>query len=503
MIFAQNMEGTRSMVRTLSFLALAFALTFSLTGPRPVASAAERRAPAAQAGSNRLYLSAVIRYSNPSYISPFGVTMFDEISDRTGLSAMVTAGADWAMVNARWVDIEPTEGAAYDFSTIDARLTALASKGIRPLILFDHNPNWAMTRPGNEPQLIRWAIDESKVPRLVAVMQALAQRYNGNNGFPRVDYWAFYGEPDNIEAWGLRGAWPRPATCAPYPANCTFDNPTRYADILTLVSPVIKAANSNAKFMIGALAYESNVPNRFNFRFLEQVLARLATKPGGIRAYIDFVGFNFFPAISTVAPVFNTILDKAAHVRGVLAAAGVPTMPIIVLEMGVWSGYNGTSSPPPYPMDETRQAQFVIKEYPRGLAAGLTMMHYFQPFDVPNYFNWGLFRGWDNANSPKPAYTSYLVAARELANVVYTGAISGGGLEGYTFSREGGTVTVFWGTSGNVTRDFGASCMRTVTRTNQPAQVTDNGAGDGNPAAGTIRISAAANEPVFVSACTP
>lgn len=496
MTFAHSLEGNNSMLRAITFAALAVALTLSLAGPLPQAMAAERQAPAAQAGSNRLYLPGVIRYNNPAYISPFGVTMFDEVSDRTGLTAMANAGADYAMVNARWVDIEPTEGAPYNFSTIDARIQALAGKGIKPLVLFDHNPAWAMSPPSNITAPIRWAVADNKLGRLDAVIRALAERYNGSNGYPRVDYWGFYGEPDNRAAWGFVGTL---TPCPPGTPTCNFNNPAAYADMLARVSPIIKSVNSNAKVMIGALAFENNVPNVFNYQFMDQVLTRLATKPGGITAYLDYVGFNFFPSIGA-NPRFDTLQQKAAAARGVLAARGVPNMPIIVLELGLWTGATGGANPP-YPANETDQARFVVKEYVRGLSAGITQMHFFQPLDVPNYFNWGLFRGTQNANDPKPSYTSYVVVARELDNSLYTGSISAGGLEGYTFSKDGGAVTVFWGTGGNVTRDFAGACVRTVTRTNQPVQVSDNQAGDGNNAAGIIRISAVANEPVFVTNC--
>lgn len=482
MTFVHSLEGNNSMLRAITFAALAAALTLSLAGPLPQAVAANRQAPAAQAGSNRLYLPGVIRYNNPSYISPFGVTMFDEVSDRTGLTAMATAGADWAMTNVKWVDLEPVEGQAYDFSAADARIQALASKGIRPLVLFDHNPPWAMTPPAGNLDPIRYTVRPDKLQRLVNVVQALVTRYNGQSGYPRVDLWAFYGEPDNFWAWGNDGA--------------------AYADMLAAVRPVVRAANSNAKIMIGAMAYEDvrvvvgGNTRGININFLPDMLRQLATKPGGIRGNLDYIGFNFFPISLTKWP---TVREKTATVRQVMSQYGVGDMPIIMLEIGVWSGTTGGQ--PPYAVTETQQAQFLAKELVRGLSAGLTQMHVFQPLDVPNYFNWGLFRGTQNANDPKPAYTSYTVVARELGDSVYTGSISGGGLEGYAFSKEGATVTVFWGTSGNVTRDFGAACVRTVTRTNQPVQVNDNGAGDTNSVVGTIRITAVANEPVFVSMC--
>ncbi len=483
-------EGRGSQLRSLWLIALTLAFTFSLvfggTAPARANTPAVARAPLSVAAAPlqqsdvKLYLPTLTRYDDSSYTSPFGISIYDTINDSTGLARMQTAGADLIFTNARWLDLEPTEGAAYNFSFLDAKAAAAESVGMELVVLFDHSPNWALINTTYP----RSPIKADKYTALVNVVSALATRYNGNNGHPRINYWLFYGEPDNIySGWGNNG--------------------NEYGDMLALVSPVIKAANPMAKVMPGAIAYERftddtvNVPGPFARNFLPTVLARLNTKAGGAAAYIDGIGFNEFGLSPTRWP---TLRDKAATVRQIMAAANVGQLPLIVTELSRNSrGGNAT---------ETTQAQNVLKLYAEGIASNLAQMHWFMVFDdtsqqaalLDNY-TYGLFRG-TNINDPKPSYTAYTVAARELDGARFSRELGVGGTEGYVLIDGPELVTIVWATGSSVDVDFSQSCARVISRLDQVTQVSDGGAGDRDGTAnGRVRLQVTTNEPIIVRNC--
>lgn len=478
------------MLRSFWLIALAvtFILGLGLGGSPAVAESnagavaraplSERLSPQAQTNT-KLYLTSLQRNSDASYKSPFGVSIYDTINDARGLSSMDTAGADMIFTNVKWYDVEYTQG-VYDFSTIDAKAAAAASAGMELVVLFDNNPDWASLNIANP----RGPLKGDMYDDLDRVIQALATRFNGNNGHPAINYWLFYGEPDNIySGWG--------------------SNANDYGDMLARVSPLIRAANSQAWVMPGAVAYERftddtvNAPGPFARNFLPTVLARLNTKPGGAAAYINAVGFNEFGLSPARWP---TLKEKAAAIRQLMTTAGVGSLPIIVTELSRTS--KGTNT-------ETYQAQMVIQLYAQGIAVNIAQLHWFQVFDMVglqppgDVLNaYGLFRD-ENINSPKPSYTAFAVVAREFDGFRYLRNLGVSGTEGYVFFRGSDQLSVVWGTSSAaVNVDFAQTCARRITRLDQVTQITDGAAGDLDGAAnGRVRLQVTQNEPIIVRAC--
>lgn len=483
-------EGRGSQLRSLWSIALTLAFTFSLVfggiAPARANTPGVARAPLSvaaaplQQGNVKLYIPSLTRYDDSSYASPFGISMYDAINNSTGLARMQAAGADLIFTNVKWYDVEYSEGGNYDFSTLDAKAAAADSVGMELVVLFDNNPDWASQVLSNP----RGPLKADKYDDLVRVVTALATRYNGNNGHPRIDYWLFYGEPDNIySGWGNYG--------------------NEYGDMLALVSPVMKAANPSAKVMPGAIAYERftddtvNAPGPFARSFLPTFLARLNTKPGGAAAYIDGVGFNEFGLSPTRWP---TLRDKAATVRQIMTAANVGQLPLIVTELSR-NSRGGSST-------ETTQAQNVLKLYSQGIASNLAQMHWFMVFDDTNQpanlldnYTYGLFTG-RNINLPKPSYTAYLVAAREFDGARFSRELGVAGTEGYVFIDGPELVTVVWATGSNVDVNFSQTCARVINRLDQVSQVSDGGAGDRDGSAnGRVRLQVTTNEPIIVRNC--
>ena len=475
-------ERTRphlSWMGSLGPLALGLVLMISLpAGPSVHALDA---APSEPPPLPPLLLPSLLRYDDTAYRSPFGVSIFDQVNDTAGVPQMQAAGARRVFTNLRWVDLEPQEGQAYDFSAADAKTAAAQAAGFELVALFDHSPDWALVDPGNP----RGPLLPNKVQAFLAVIAALAERYDGQHGHARVNDWLFYGEPDNTRlGWGAA--------------------PEAYADLLAQASPVIKAANPQARVMPGAIAYESFTddeylqPGDFARGFLPAVLARLNTYPGGAGAFIDGVGFNDFGLTPQRWP---TLREKAEAVRQILRDAGVGQLPLIVTELSRTSKGG--------PNTEVRQAQLLIQVYARGLASGLEQLHWFMVFDnlnvPPQHLDanaYGLYRGTD-LTQPKPAYTAYNVVAHELAGARYRAAVVEPGVEAYVFARGPETVTVAWASNGaTAALDVALSCVHAVDRNALVALIQDGDPADRDGARnGQVRIVLTAVEPVILRGC--
>lgn len=423
---------------------------------------------------NTLYLPAVAKLHTPGYVSPFGIAMFGSVDNANGLEAMRVAGSGWVMTNVEWSVIQPTELSAYNWSAYDTKFINAAAAGMRIYVLFDQNPSWAA--PG-----VRTPLYDGKLPALKAVVQAMVERYNGSQpGLPRIDYWSFYGEPDAQTAWGNNGA--------------------QFAAMLKEIAPVVHAANPNAKVMIGGIAYDwftTDAPAGPHVRdFITATLTTLNTTYGGAANYIDAMAFHFYP----VSPArWPTLREKTAEIRSILSNHGLGNLPLIMPEIGMWSVWPGLGE------RQQQQAQWLVHFYTRGWSVGLQQMYWFQVFDITPprpYGEQGLFVGTD-LNQPKQAYFAYQTMTRELDRARYVGAISVPGAEGYTFTLDGRSKTVVWGTGDTPTEvDFPLTCARQVAMLGSVTTIFDGGAGDVDTAAnGLIRFTVTRDEPIYVDAC--
>jgi hypothetical protein len=352
--------------------------------------------------------------------------------------------------------------------------------------VFDTNPTWVSTNP-------RGPVPDPMLDELEAMVAAMASRYNGTGGHPQIDHWSFYGEPDNNVSWGHHGA--------------------EYAAMLTRVAPIIHAYNPNAEVMLSGLAYDKfeddEIPGhagRFVRQFITNTLQALNTFPGGAGAYLDQVGFNYYP-ISL--PRWPTIREKANELRSVMTNHGVGHLPLAVTEMSMWSFWPD-QNPPNGLETQAQQAHYLVHFYTRGLSVGIRQLYWFQVFDVfPEYSGsaQGLFKGQgaiDNAlTRPKQSYFAYQTLARELDRARFSHVLSAPGTEGYVFRRGAQTITVLWGTGqAPVQVDFTQTCARHVGVLGNASQISDGGAGDLDGSAnGRIRLQVNVEQPAYVATC--
>jgi hypothetical protein len=454
------------------------ALTPSSSAPaaKSIQSSAlsERTLAAASTLSATLYVPLTMNAFDPAYTQPFGIAMYNDISATTGINQMQAAGATRVTTMLRWSDIQPLQVGGYDWSGPDAKLANAAAAGMSIHVLFDSNPDWVTSNP-------RGPVPPAFMPELDNVVSAIAQRYNGSGGLPRIDAWSFYGEPDNTSAWGFYG--------------------NKYADMLVSVAPIVHTANPDAKIWLGGLAYDLFTddeihPGVWVRSFLPDTLAQLNIQ-GGAAHYIDAVAFNFYP-ISL--PRWPTIKEKAQSVRAVMSAYGVGQLPLIVPEMSMWSMWPGNVE------TQAQQAHWLVHFYVRGMAAGIQQLYWYQVFDVMPVglgSAQGLFRG-TNLNDPKQSYYAYKTLTHELIGRHFDHLLSIPNAEGYAFGSGGYQKSVIWGTQASASTPVtvAQSCARRVDMLGPVTTIIDGGPGDQDGVLnGAIRLSVNFEEPIYVGSC--
>lgn len=483
----QDIRGSRRGIALLllclfALLSTLFLARATATAERsPLVRGAHHLAGPAAQGNNTsfLYLPLVTRCYDGT-VPPFGINMYGAVDDAAGLQKMEDLHLSWVTTIVRWSDIEPNQPTGgthtYDWSTYDARFTNAVTAGLAPIALIGWNPSWAATYPGGPVRDIN---------DLKAFLGALVERYDGDGvadapGSVRVRHWMLYPEPDNGEEayapaeQGGKGIWGHIGD--------------QYAQMLCTVRQVMKAADSEAQTMIGALSYDwfEEDGGPFVRDFLPDVLA------AGGGACIDLFAFHYYPIRAFEWP---TVREKTAELRGILDAHGLSSVEMIVPEMGYWSDPVAGSS-------EEKQARRLVKMFVRGMSVDLRIMTWYAVFDDGTGTE---AHGLLNSDyTPKPAYTAYQILVSELTGAHYKRRLSTGypEVEGYVFSHECVTKekNVLWVEGTGVTRDlsFPVSVLRVVQKDGGESIIYDGGAGDLDNAADgkvTIRIT---ESPIYV-----
>ena len=472
---------------------LAVLLLLGVLGGSDQATAAAHQDPVwlTLEATHTLYLPLAANWYNPGYVSPFGVALYGDITNTTGLQVMKEAGSKWTVTALYWSSIEPTRGVVY-WTEFDAKIQNAQAAGMNVFVLFMGNPAWAAALPGGPV---------TDTQDLVNIVAQMAERYDCDGvddapGSLCVDYWSFYAEPDNGNLDRARRQW-----------GYWGHDGAGYAGMLVQVSQAIHNANPRAQVLIGGVAYDwfeddTPVPGDFVRSFLTDTLVALNGYPGGAHQYIDAVAFHFYPIRPDRWP---TIREKALEVLGIMERHGVDDVPLICPEMGYWSS-------PKFGSSEQRQAQRLVQEYVRGISVRLQFLAWLPVYDTAEAGSAddlypdrtaGLFH--TDYVTPKPSYYAYSTMARELARARYVRLMQVTGAEGYVFQMPGGREkTVFWATASTVNVPFSYTCLRRVDMggaVNEPINDGDLVWDQDRTANGQIVLTATKDAPLYVEPC--
>ncbi|MDF1513321.1 MAG: O-antigen ligase family protein, partial [Anaerolineae bacterium] len=302
-------------------------------------------------------------------------------------------GFRWVRQRFNWAHIEETAG-TYDWTLWDEIVTDLDDRDISILAVLTGAPTWAGTPPDPDA--------------FASFARAFAQRYRD-----ALTYYQIWHNPNIGDAWGGRA------------------NVYAYTDVLAQAAQEIRAADSDARIVLGSLAPNSELGDR-NFAediFLDMLYA------AGADPYFDIVsvqpyGFDTGPKDRSLSrDVLN--FSRAQLVHQVLLAHDDG-------DKAVWSSHLGWNSLPDVTagvasiwgsVDEATQAAYTVAAYNRAADEwpwmGLMCVNGLQPRpavltrpvpDAEEHWGFALIRP---DGQPRPIYTALQswAAERDAARV--------------------------------------------------------------------------------------
>jgi hypothetical protein len=385
-----------------------------------------------------VYLPLVLRdYPNPPPV--FGVQMHG-IHNSHGLSEALAGEVHWVRYNAfPWDLIQPGKSDPFDWTQVhEASLRNAYENDLQVIASVRFAPLWAQKYKGSYCGPIR----QNRFSDFAEFLTALVNRYK--NPPYNVKYWELGNEPD-APVWYNRsgyGCWGE--------VNDPYYGGRYYGEMLKYAYPAIKAADPDAKVLIGGLLLDcdpNNPPPRkscTSSRFLEGIL-----RAGG-GPYFDIVSFHSYTFYGgTLGGMGNgnwsgsatAIPEKAAFLRGVLNQFGYGDKALMNTESALLCN------------DATAQCldtqgMYIPRAYAEALAVGLSaQVHY----DIKGTWRYtGLLKP---DLTPKPVYYAYQTAAGFLSQASYVGPVTGypPGIEGYTFQKRDGSgyLDVVWSADGS------------------------------------------------------
>ena len=367
--------------------------------------------------------------------SIFGVQIEGPIDDAQGFQQAVTAGAHWLRFDAfDWDRIEPkpTLPATYHWEAVDeASLLKSAGNGLKLIAVVKYLPGWAQKYPGSACGPIHSEV----LDRFGKFLSSLVRRYK-QPPF-NIKYWELGNEIDapRVEARSVFGCWGD--------ASDPYFGGEVYAQMLKTAYPAIKAADPQARVLLGGLLLDNpnEIPNTMA-RFFEGILR------GGGGPFFDLVNFHSYSYFTgTPGLLYNpnwpgsptSLPEKVAFLKNILNRYGWAKKPLINTEVALYCDVDTD------PCFET-QAVFVAKAYAEGIALGLHGLVYYALKSEHRLT--GLLRP---DNTPRPSYLAFKTAAAFLTQARYRGPAAGYpvGIYGHSYRPQAGkTVDVIWTTDG-------------------------------------------------------
>lgn len=375
----------------------------------------------------------------------FGMQI-NSVTQNGGLSYLDGTETRWIQTaGISWADVEPTPGAR-NWSAIadkEEQLVNAAQNRLQPVVVVRGTPDWAQKYANTPcgPMKAQYFDDFARF------MRDLVNRYSKPPY--NVKYWQIWNEadisPTLVDPDSPFGCWGDP--------NAPYYGGSFYGDMLKVVYPAMKSADSDAQVYTGGLLLDCDPEVRpsgkscLPAKFLEGMLQN------GGGQYFDGVSFhaydyntnglgqyansNWNSSWDTTGPV---TLAKAGFIRDTLAAYGITNKALMNTEAAVLCDDPCSDS-----TFETTKAYYVVEEYAAAIADGLQANL------------WYSLSGWRNSGlvdnkATLPAYDAYVFAAKQLSEAGYMREITEySGMRGYVFDRGDRHVWVLWSTTGNKT----------------------------------------------------
>ncbi len=273
--------------------------------------------PVADTGMNRACVVAAMEQYN--------------LDERAQMWDAITGGGFvWVRQRFDWAAIEPRPG-RFDWAQWDAIVSEGVSRGVQFIAVLDHPPDWAGSPP-----------DPAAFADFAA---AFANHYQA-----QIVYYQLLHNPNLAEGWDGEAA-----------------DAAAYAELLAAVAPAIRAADPDARIVLGSLAptVEGGPRNYAEPLFLEMLYAE------GAAPYFDVVavqpyGFQTGPEDRRLAPDLLNF-SRPLLVRQVMEAHGEG-------DKALWASDFGWNSLPPDwdevpsiwgSVDEATQARYTVEALAR------------------------------------------------------------------------------------------------------------------------------------------
>jgi hypothetical protein len=300
------------------------------------------------------------------------------------------------------------------------------------------------------------------VADLTEFMGAAVERYDGDGfndapGSPVVRYWEIYNEPDGTDEWHARlGGY-----------GFFGEQGDVYANHLSALYPVVKAASLKAQVVFGGVAGEGTAGSGIDPNFTDDVLANCVGR------CFDVMNFHYYPLFRSNWEVFGRdLIGKAQYFRSKLAGYGLER-PIMCTET-TWGAAGSWGSP-------DLQSRYVLAAYVRAMAADLLMTSWYAWKDIDS----GLPGLLDDKLNPKSAYFVFQTLTRQLNGASFERPLElaetgDPDIEGYVFSISGASGQdrrdVVWLDCPSLRESFPQDCpgeMRTMSVSASMVLITD------------------------------
>ena len=344
---------------------------------------------------------------------------------RRDARVMSWAGAKWFRLWLPWEYIESKPG-VYEWDMLDACVEILREYGFHIMACLYDTPMWASADPQKTSRTsLTWTVYRKWVPhdfpKWGKFVGAVAERYKDE-----INYYQIWNEPDT------------PGYFQPFP------RPDLYVKLLRVACKSIKAANPNAKIVLGGFAglpIEKTQPNAFSARDL------YSFKP---HAFYDVFDFHCYSVWGQKQRWDKMPLSIIKPLREFLKAEGEGHKPFWNSETSFCSGIPGSKNHFGSPnISYAEQAYRVQQLYTLSAACGVEKTFYF----VLRAREIGLL---ERDGNPRPAYVAYATTARELRGYRFIREQSSNSLVRMLIFRNshGDEKAVIWATEGEQALSF-------------------------------------------------